>query len=59
MKAAISKVTVVLTATQARALQEHLKKTVTATMSGQSDLEKAHLALVDALCRAAAKAAEG
>lgn len=56
MKNAIDKVTMVLTAAQARALQEHLKATVKPSFTGQTDLEKAHTALVDALCRARAKA---
>ena len=50
------KAVVTLTLQQARALHEHLKATVPRTQSGQSDLERAHTALVDALCRARERA---
>jgi len=56
MKAPIDRVTVVLTARQARALQDHLKATVPRDGTQQSDLEKAHSALVEALCRAVSRA---
>lgn len=59
MKTPLGKVTLVLTPAQARALQGHLKATVQPSFTGRSDLEQAHLALVEALCRSASKAAKG
>lgn len=51
-KTTLDRVSLTLTANQARALASHLKETVKESFSGRSDLELAHLALIDAMCRA-------